>query len=175
MTGINFDLLSLHTLIGRFRLRAAFTSGTYFLRNGRRWQWICEFYTANLKGIFGGPAVRMCLATSNNMPQTHFFSLYELAIFWAEKDRKKDKEKKDAKTFFVHAPSPFPGNCLQLLQWWHLHCFAILGSTFILIHSVKQRLLRNRPGSDAATSRDFLRERLQRAFTRANQLHWTAQ
>ena len=43
-----------------------------------------------------------------------------------------------------------------------------------VIHNMKQRLLRNRPGSDAATSHNFLRERLQRAFTRANQLHWTA-
>ena len=34
---------------------AAFTSGAYFLHNGRRWQWIFEFYTANFKGIFGGP------------------------------------------------------------------------------------------------------------------------
>ena len=34
---------------------ATFTSGAYFLHNGRRWQWICEFYTANFKGIFGGP------------------------------------------------------------------------------------------------------------------------
>ena len=34
---------------------AAFTSGAYFLHNGRQRQWICEFYTANLKGIFGGP------------------------------------------------------------------------------------------------------------------------
>ena len=34
---------------------AAFTSGAYFLHNGRRWQWICEFYTASFKGIFGGP------------------------------------------------------------------------------------------------------------------------
>ena len=34
---------------------AAFTSGAYFLYNGRQWQWICEFYTANFKGIFGGP------------------------------------------------------------------------------------------------------------------------
>ena len=33
----------------------AFTSGWYFLHNERRWQWICEFYTANFKGIFGGP------------------------------------------------------------------------------------------------------------------------
>ena len=31
---------------------AAFTSGAYFLHNGRWWQWICEFYTANVKGIF---------------------------------------------------------------------------------------------------------------------------
>ena len=34
---------------------AAFTSGAYFLHNGRLWQWICEFYTANFKDIFGGP------------------------------------------------------------------------------------------------------------------------
>ena len=34
---------------------AAFTSGAYFLHNGRRWQWICEFYTAHFKDIFGGP------------------------------------------------------------------------------------------------------------------------
>ena len=34
---------------------AAFTSGAYFLHNGRQWQWICEFYTANVKGIFWGP------------------------------------------------------------------------------------------------------------------------
>ena len=34
---------------------AAFTSGAYFLHNGRRLQWICEFYTANFKGIFRGP------------------------------------------------------------------------------------------------------------------------
>ena len=33
---------------------AAFTTGAYFLHNGRRWQWICEFYTANVKGIFWG-------------------------------------------------------------------------------------------------------------------------
>ena len=40
---------------------------------------------------------------------------------------------------------------------------------------MKQQLLRNWPGSDAATSGDFLCERLQRTFTRANHLHWTAQ
>ena len=33
---------------------AAFTSGAYYLHNGRRWLWICEFYTANVKGIFWG-------------------------------------------------------------------------------------------------------------------------
>ena len=44
-------------IFARHRLSplAAFTSGAYFLHNGRRWQWICEFYTANFKGIFGGP------------------------------------------------------------------------------------------------------------------------
>ena len=33
---------------------AAFTSGAYFLHNGRQWQWICKFYTANFKDILGG-------------------------------------------------------------------------------------------------------------------------
>ena len=91
----------------------------------------------------------------------------ELAIFWSAKKRRKD--------IFSHPPSTFPSNFVQLQQWWHLYCFAILSSTCMVTHSVKQRLLRNRPGSDAATSRDFLRERLQRAFTCANQLHWTTQ
>ena len=35
-------------------LLAAFTSSAYFLHNGRQWQWICEFYIANFKDIFGG-------------------------------------------------------------------------------------------------------------------------
>ena len=83
--------------------------------------------------------------------------------------------KKMTQTLLFHPPSPFPSNFLQLQQWWHLHCFAILGSTFTVIHSVKQRILRNWPGSDAATSHDVSRERLQRVFTHANQLHRTAQ
>ena len=34
---------------------ATFTSGAYFLHNGRWWQWICKFNSANFKDIFGGP------------------------------------------------------------------------------------------------------------------------
>ena len=30
---------------------AAFTSSAYFLHSGRRWQWICTFYTANFRGL----------------------------------------------------------------------------------------------------------------------------
>ena len=97
------------------------------------------------------------------MPQNAFFPQIRDLL---------DSQKLTQRQFFP--PSiPFPQQFLQLQQWWHLYCFAILGLTSIVIHSVKQRLLRNRPGSDAATSRDFLRERLQRAFTCANQLHWT--
>ena len=36
---------------------------------------------------------------------------------------------------------------MQLQQYWHFYCFAILSLTSTVIHSVKQRLLRNRPGS----------------------------
>ena len=38
---------------------------------------------------------------------------------------------------------------------FNFHCY---------IHSVKQRLLKNRPGSDTATSRDFLRERFKKGI-----------
>ena len=92
--------------------------------------------------------VRMCLATSKNL----------LLVL-------KDAPKH---IFFTNSWSFGQQHC------WHLYCFATLGSTSIVIHSVKQRLLRNRPRSDAVTSHYFLRERLQRAFTCANQLHWTA-
>ena len=76
---------------------AAFTSGTYFLHNGRRWQWICKFYTANFKGIFGDPqsecvwqhAITCC--SCYRMPQNAFFPwTHNLLV----------SQKNDAKTFF---------------------------------------------------------------------------
>ena len=36
---------------------ATFTSSVYFLQNGRWWQWICEVYSANFKGIFEDPSL----------------------------------------------------------------------------------------------------------------------
>ena len=58
---------------------AAFTSSAYFLHNGRRWLWICKFYIANFKDIFGGPqsecvwqqAITCC--SCYKMPQNSFF------------------------------------------------------------------------------------------------------
>ena len=72
---------------------AAFTSGAYFLHNGR--QWICKFYTANFKDIFGGSqsecvwqqAISCCLCY--RMPQNAFFS-HEITIFWSAKKWCKD-------------------------------------------------------------------------------------
>ena len=129
-----------------------------------------------LQRHFWRPVVRMCLVASNNLllvlqdAPKNFFSSFFLSSFFSTNSRSSDLPKNDAKTLFstLH---PLSTVILQLQQWWHLYCFAILGSTSTVIHSVKQRLLRNRPGSDAATSRDFMRDRLQRAFTRANQLH----
>ena len=65
--------------------------------------------------------------------------------------RSSGQPKKDAKNFFSHPPSPFPSN-FATATVVALYCFTILGSTSIVIHRVKQRLLRNRPRSDAATS-----------------------
>ena len=112
----------------------------------------------------------------------HFFvtNIHTISLLGGSKcifstnSRSSGQPKINAKTLFFYPPSLSPV-IFATAKWWHLYCFAILGSTSIVIHSVKQHLLRNQPGSDAATSRDFLRERLQRAFTCANQLHWTAQ
>ena len=78
------------------------------------------------------------------------------------------------KDTWFHPPSPFPRNSCKRNS--NGLCTVLQYSNFnfrckFVIHS----LLRNRPGSGAATSRDFLRERLQRAFTLANQLRWIAQ
>ena len=97
-------------------------------------------------------------------PKTHFLPRNNRDLLVSQNN--------NAKILFSPPSIPFFFRYfLQLQQWWQLYCFAILGSTSIVIYSVKQCLLRNRPGSDAATSRDFLHERLQRAFTCANQLH----
>ena len=77
------------------------------------------------------------------MPQNAFFP---------RKSQSSGQPKIDAKTLFSHPPSPFPRIFLQLQQWWHLYCFTILGLIFIVMHSMKQCLLRNRPWSDAVTS-----------------------
>ena len=73
------------------------------------------------------------------MPQTHFFHAF--MIFWSAK--------KMMQRHFFPPSIPFPGYFLQLQQQWQMHCFSILGSTSIVIHSVKQHLLRNQTGSDS--------------------------
>ena len=110
----------------------------------------------------------MCLATSNNL----LLVLQDAPkrIFSTKSRSSGQRPKNDAKALFSHPPSPFPGNFCNcssplavLLQQSlgcylqrYLYCFAMLGSTSIVTHSVKQRLLRNRPGSalrPLATSR----------------------
>ena len=61
----------------RLSLLAAFPSGAYFLHNGRRWQWICEFFTANFKDIFGGPK-KQCWSAKKTT-QRHFSHLPPLS------------------------------------------------------------------------------------------------
>ena len=110
----------------------------------------------------------MCLATSNNLllmlqdAPKHIF--HKTAIFWSAKKQCKD-------TIFFHPPFPFPGNFCYCNSGGICTASQILGLTSIVIHSVKQHLLRNLPGSDAVTPRDFWHERLQRAFTCADLLH----
>ena len=67
---------------------AAFTTGAYFLHNGRWWQWICEFYTANFKAI-------TCCSRYRMPQRTH-----DLLV----------SQKTTQRHFFSNPPSPFHGN-----------------------------------------------------------------
>ena len=85
---------------------ATFTSGAYFFHNGRQWQWICEVYSANLKGIFEGPLLECawqqettCCLCIRMPPNCIFFS--QTCNLLPAKKQCKD-------TLFFHPPSTFP-------------------------------------------------------------------
>ena len=86
----------------------------------------------------------MCLAISNNL----FLVLQDAPKrFFSTNSRSSDQPNNNTKILFSHPPFPIHGNFCNCNSIWHLYCFAILGSTSTVTHSVKQRLLRNRPGS----------------------------
>ena len=101
------------------------------------------------------------VARAIGRPKTHFF--YELAIFWSGKKRRKD-------TFF---PTLHPLSTVIFATATVL-AFVLLRDSRFNFHCYTQREVTPTQKSArkcAATSRDFLRERLQSAFTLANQLH----
>ena len=106
------------------------------------------------------------VARAIGWPKTHFF--HELTIFWSAKNN-------NTKTLFSHPPSSFPSNFCNCISGGICIALQFKVQLLIVIHSMKQCLLRNWPRSDTATSCNLLCKRLQRAFTRGNQLHWTAQ
>ena len=163
VNSLDFCPASLKSL-GCFYLRCVLSSQWKAVTANFALPTLKTFLEARSQNVSGNK--QQLVARAIGCPKTHNF--HKVAIFWSAK-------KNDPKTLIFPPSIPFPSYFSQLQQFWHLYCLAILGSTSIVIHSVKQRLLRNRPGSDAGTSRDFLRERLQRAFTRANQLHCIAQ
>ena len=87
---------------------AAFTFGAYFVPNGRQWHWICKFYAANFKGIFGGlyservwqQAITCC--SCYKMPQN--------AYIFSTNSPSSGHPQKNANTLFFYPPSPFPSN-----------------------------------------------------------------
>ena len=87
----------------------------------------------------------MCLAISNNLllvlqdAPKRFFFFYELATFLSAKKRRKD-------TFFPTL-RPFSTVIFATATVLAFVLLRVLGSTSTAIHSVKQRLLRNRSGS----------------------------
>ena len=140
---------------------AAFTSGVYFLHNGRRWQWICEFYTANVKGVYWAITCCSCF----RMPQNAFF-------LWTRDLLVSQKTTQRHFIFTLHPLSTVFFATATVLAFvllrnssFNFHCYTQCEAT------PTQKLARK----CAATSRDFFRGRLQSAFTLANQLRWIAQ
>ena len=122
---------------------------------------------------FWRPVVRMHLATSNNLllvlqdPQNTFFSLSQTRDLLVSKKWRKD-------TFF-HAPSPFPStfrDTATVVAFVLFVLFVLFHNSMFSFHCYTQH---KATPTQKSTSRDFLHKRLQRAFTCANQLHWTAQ
>ena len=92
------------------------------------------------------------------MPQNAFL-FYELAIFWSDKD-----------TFFFFTLHPLS---TVIFATAIVLAFVLLRDSRFNFHCYTQREATPTQKSArkcAATSRDFLRERLQSAFTLANQL-----
>ena len=96
------------------------------------------------------------------MPQNTFF--HKLAIFWSAK-------KMTQRHFFptLHPLSPVFFATATVLA------FVLLHNSRFNFHCYTQREATPAQKSAQKWHCNFLRERLQRAFTRANQLHWTAQ
>ena len=122
------------------------------------------FLKAQSQNVSGNK--QLLIARDIGYPEMHFF--HKIKIFWSAKKWCKD-------TFF-HPPSPFPGNfcncnsggiCtaskfyvqLSLLYTAWSNAYSEIGPEVTLWSLVTSQL----------------RKRLQRAFTRANQLHWTTQ
>ena len=85
------------------------------------------------------------------MPQNPFFSSFFLFLFFffffLRTRNLLVSQKTTQRHFFFNPPSPFHSNFCNCNSYCHLYCFAILGSTSTVIHSVRQHLLKNQPGS----------------------------
>ena len=147
---------------------AAFTSGAYFLHSGRRWQRICEFHTANFKGIFEAECVwqkAITCCSCFRMPQNAFF-------LWTRDLLIRSKMMQRHFLFTLHPLSTVIFATATVLA------FVLLCNSNFNFHCYTQREATPTQKSArkcTATSCDILRKRLQSAFTLANQLRWIAQ
>ena len=147
---------------------AAFTSGAYFLQNGRRWQWICEVYTANFKGYFEGllsecvwqQATTCC--SCYRMPTTAFFP-HKLTIFWSTEKLCKD-------TFF-HPPSPFPCNFCNCNSGGICTVWQFWVKLLLLYRAWTNAYSEISPETTAATFHDSLHEILWKPALLNHQIH----
>ena len=145
-----------------------FTSSVYFLHNGRRWQWTREVYSTKFKGIFESlwsecvwqQARTCCSYRATGCQKMHFFPSHL---------QSSGQPKTVAKSVFP----PFPCNSCKCYSSGV--CTALqfqLPLLYVLWRNAYSELS---PEVAAGPFRDFLRERLWRVFTHANQLHRTAQ
>ena len=132
--------------------------GCFYSRCVLSSQW--KAVTVNLR-------ISHCQLIAIGCPKTLFFFFCELAIFWSDKKRRKD-------IFF----STLHHLSTVVLATAVVLAFVLFRDSRFNFHRYTQREATPTQKSArkcAATSRDFLRERLQSAFTLSNQLRRIAQ
>ena len=120
-----------------------------------------NFTLPTLKAFLEARNVSITCCSCYRMPQNAFFPQNRDLLVSQKSTQRKKKSTLHSLSPVIFATTTVMAFVLPRNSRFNFHCCT----------QCERSLLRNRPGSDAATSCEFMHKRLQRAFTRANQLH----